>query len=172
MNLRRHMLRLRHRGVRLELPPSTRIGPGFALEAPGEATFICGPDVEFRRGCIVELIPGARLEIGAGTRFTYDCLIQAGVEVTIGSGCLFANGASVVDSRHRFRDPSRPMMEQGLEFNPVRIGDDVWVSSKATVAADVGDRAVIGAHAVVVRPVPAWTFAAGVPARAVETFGP
>jgi acetyltransferase-like isoleucine patch superfamily enzyme len=169
---RRQLLVRRNRHVRLEIPPSVHVGPGFTLVAPGEATLTLGDGVRFRHGCVVELIPGARLSIGRGTEFTYFCVVQAGVQVSIGAGCLFANGASVVESRHRFRDPTRPLLEQGLEFRPLTIGDGVWVSSKATVAADVGERAVIAAHAAVVRPIPAWTLAAGVPARPVETFGP
>jgi acetyltransferase-like isoleucine patch superfamily enzyme len=50
----------------------------------------------------------------------------------------------------------------------VHVGDDVWVASKATVAADVGDRAVIGANSVVTRPIDPFTVAAGAPARVLE----
>jgi acetyltransferase-like isoleucine patch superfamily enzyme len=166
---RRQLLVRRNRRLRLEIPPSVEIGPGFELVAPGEATLTLGDGVRFRHGCVVELIPGARLTVGRGTEFTYYCVVQAGVEVTIGAGCLFATGCSVVDSKHRFRDPQGP---RELEFHPVRIGDGVWVSSKATVAADVGERAVIAAHAAVVRPISAWTLAAGVPARPIDVFGP
>jgi acetyltransferase-like isoleucine patch superfamily enzyme len=169
---RRQLLRRRNRSLRLEIPPSVKVGPGFELYAPGDATLQIGAGVEFRHGCVIELIPGSRLTIGPGTQFTYFCVVQASATIDIGAGCLFANGASVVDSKHRFRDLAVPMIEQGLESAPLRIGDGVWVSSKATVAADVGERAVIAAHAVVVRPIPAWTLAAGVPARPVETFGP
>jgi acetyltransferase-like isoleucine patch superfamily enzyme len=113
---------------------------------------------------VIELEHDAVVRIGAGTVFTYNVVIQATVEVTIGKRCLFANGASVVDSKHAFRDADLAR----LDFAPVRVGDDVWVASKATVAADVGDRAVIGAGSVVTRPIDPFTVAAGAPARALE----
>ena len=139
---------------------------------PGPAELRIGAGVEFRRDCRIEMEHHSRVVIGAGTQFTYGVLIQCTKEVTIGSGCLFANGTSVVDSKHRFRDRDRRMRDQGLEFDALHIGDDVWVASKATVAADVGDHAVIAAHAVVTDPVPAWTLVGGVPARTLEYFGP
>jgi hypothetical protein len=90
------------------------------------------------------------LPIGAGTVFTYNTLIRATVEVSIGERCLFANGASVVDSKHAFR--RRP---RAPRVRPVRVGD----------------RAVIGANSVVTRPIEPLTVAAGAPARELERLG-
>jgi acetyltransferase-like isoleucine patch superfamily enzyme len=169
--LRRRLLVLRHPHATIVFEGPVRIGPGFSLHMPGKSTLIVGPNVEFRRGCHLEIEHGAEVRIGAGTQLTYDVLIQCTHRIEIGERCLFANGSSVVDSRHRYRERDLDV-SRGLDFWPVRIGDGVWVSSKATVAADVGDRAVVAAHAVVTKPVPAWTLAGGVPARVIEDFGP
>lgn len=48
---------------------------------------------------------------------------------------------------------------------PPRIGDRAYLGANAVVLADVGDDAVIGAGAVVLHPVPAGTAVAGNPAR-------
>ena len=64
------------------------------------------------------------------------------------------------------------MLEQGLDFKPLRIEDDVAVTSKCTIMADIGKRAFIGAGAVVTRPIPAYTVAVGAPARPIDYFGP
>jgi phosphonate metabolism protein (transferase hexapeptide repeat family) len=52
----------------------------------------------------------------------------------------------------------------------VTIGHDVWIGHGAVVLPGVriGNGAVIGANAVVTRDVPAYTIAAGVPARAMR----
>jgi acetyltransferase-like isoleucine patch superfamily enzyme len=143
------LVRAKHPRATLRLHRSVRFGPGFHVWMPGgRATLEIGPFVQFRRGCVIELEHDAVVRIGAGTVFTYNVVIQATVEVTIGERCLFANGASVVDSKHAFRDADLAK----LDFAPVHVGDDVWVASKATVAADVGDRAVIGSGSVVTRP--------------------
>jgi acetyltransferase-like isoleucine patch superfamily enzyme len=167
---RQRLVGLRHRHADLRWG-FVRLGPGFTLFCPGPATIEIGHGVEFRRNVHLELDHGARLVIGARTIFTHDVLIQCNKEIVIGERCLFANGSSVVDSKHAFDDPDRPMADQGLVLTPVRVGDDVWVSSKATVAADVGDRAVVAAGAVVTRPVAPWTVAGGVPARELRRVG-
>jgi acetyltransferase-like isoleucine patch superfamily enzyme len=168
---RRRLLLLRHRHATIVFEGPVRIGSGFSLHMPGKSTLVVGPNVEFRRGCQLEIEHGAEVRIGAGTQLTYDVLIQCTHRIEIGERCLFANGSSVVDSRHRYREPDLDD-SRGLEFWPVRIGDGVWVSSKATVTADVGERAVVAAHAVVTKPVPPWTLAGGVPASVIEQFGP
>jgi virginiamycin A acetyltransferase len=56
---------------------------------------------------------------------------------------------------------------QESRFRPVRIGEGTWVGTQAVVLADVGQFCVIGAGAVVTRPVPDHAIAVGVPARVV-----
>lgn len=49
----------------------------------------------------------------------------------------------------------------------VTIGANCWIGSRAVVLADVGDHAVVGAGAVVTRPVEPYTVVAGVPAKPI-----
>jgi acetyltransferase-like isoleucine patch superfamily enzyme len=57
-----------------------------------------------------------------------------------------------------------------LTRGPVRIGNDVWIGSRAIILSGVsiGDGAVIGAGAVVTRDVPAYAVAAGNPAAVLR----
>jgi acetyltransferase-like isoleucine patch superfamily enzyme len=64
------------------------------------------------------------------------------------------------------------MLEQGYDFTPIRIADDATITTKCTIIADVGTRAFVGANSLVTRPVPAYTVAGGVPAKALDYFGP
>jgi acetyltransferase-like isoleucine patch superfamily enzyme len=50
----------------------------------------------------------------------------------------------------------------------VRIGTGCWIGSAAVVMADVGRNTVVGAGAVVTRPLPDWVVAVGAPARPVR----
>jgi acetyltransferase-like isoleucine patch superfamily enzyme len=121
------LVRARHPRASLRLHRTVRFGPGFHLWMPsGRATLEIGPYVQFRRGCVIELEHDAVVRIGAGTVFTYNVVIQATVVVTIGERCLFATGASVVDSKHAFRDADLAWLDSA----PVCVGDDVWVASK------------------------------------------
>jgi len=85
-----------------------------------------------------------------------DVLIAAGVHVPSGA------------QTHGFTDPALPIREQPVSHRIVRIGAGSWIGSAAVVMADVGRNTVVGAGAVVVRPLPGWVVAAGVPARVVR----
>ena len=52
----------------------------------------------------------------------------------------------MLDGQHRFRDLDKPMLEQGYDFTPLRLEDDVTVTTKCTIMADIGTRAFIGAN--------------------------
>jgi acetyltransferase-like isoleucine patch superfamily enzyme len=61
-----------------------------------------------------------------------------------------------------------PFREQEGVRTLVRIGAGSWIGSNAVVMADVGPGCIVGAGAVVTRPLPARVLAAGVPARVVR----
>ena len=68
--------------------------------------------------------------------------------------------------------------EAGFDFQTIldgvkgdtRIGNDVWIGEKATImpGVTVGDGAVIAAHAVVTKDVPAYAVVGGNPARTIR----
>jgi acetyltransferase-like isoleucine patch superfamily enzyme len=169
---RKLAVRATHRHCRVEFEGPVRIGPGFSLDIPDRGTLIVGPGVDFRRGFVCEISGAGRVTIGAGSIFTSSTLIQCTTSIDIGRRCVFGQATMIVDGNHRFRDPDRPMLEQGYDYRPITIGDDVGVMTKCTIVADIGDRAFIGANSVVTRPVPPFCLAAGVPARVLEYFGP
>ena len=169
--LRKGWVQLRHPHADVQFGPGVYLGPGFSLHIPRAGTFIAGPGVEFRRGFRAEL-EGGRIEIGAGSVFTYYVLMQCTTSIEVGERCMFGQSTIVVDGNHRFRDLDKPMLDQGYDFTPVRIGDDATITTKCTIMADVGERAFVGANSVVTRPVPPYTVAVGAPAKPIEYFGP
>jgi acetyltransferase-like isoleucine patch superfamily enzyme len=164
---RRRWLVLRHPHVDIRFDGPVHLGPGFSLFCPEGGTFHVGPWVEFRRGFRAEL-HGGTITIGGGTVFTYDVILQCSSRIDIGERCIFGQSTTVVDGNHRFRDLDRPVLAQGYDLRPITIGDDATLLAKATVIADVGERAVVGANSVVTRPIPPFTVAAGTPARVIE----
>jgi acetyltransferase-like isoleucine patch superfamily enzyme len=50
----------------------------------------------------------------------------------------------------------------------VRIGADCWIGGGAVIMADVGPNTIVGAGAVVTRPLPEHVVAAGIPARVIK----
>ncbi len=170
--LRKHWVLARHPHADIRFGHHVYLGPGFSLHIPGPGSFIVGDWVEFRRDFRAEVDGAGRITIGSGCVFTYFVLVQCSTTIEIGERCTFGQSTIVLDAQHRFRDLTRPMLQQGYDFNPIKIEEDATTTSKCTIMADIGRRAFIGAGAVVTKPVPAYTVAVGAPARAIDYFGP
>jgi len=83
-------------------------------------------------------------------------LIAAGVHIPSGS------------KSHGFDDVTRSIRDQPSTLRLVRIGAGSWIGAGAVVMADVGRDTVVGAGAIVARPLPGGVIASGVPARVVR----
>jgi acetyltransferase-like isoleucine patch superfamily enzyme len=89
-------------------------------------------------------------------------------DVLIGSHVSITNGAA----QHGIERLDVPIREQPGVWPRVTIGRDSWVGDRAVIMADVGEHCVIGAGAIVNRPIPDYAIAAGVPARVVRSRRP
>ena len=148
------------------------LGPGFSLHIPWRATFHVGDNVEFRRNFRAELGHKSKITIGDGCYFTYDVILACSTSIEIGERCGFAQNTFVADGSHKYRELDKPFLEQGYSFRPLVIEDDVQIHSKCTIVAPIGTRTVLGANAMVSKPLPPYCLAAGVPARVLDYFGP
>lgn len=166
------MILATHTHCHVEFQGRAYIGPGFHLNIPDRGRLIIGPDVEFRRGFGCEISGSGLITIGAGSIFTRDAYLQCTTSIEIGKGVGIGQSCQVVDGNHRFRDWSAHWNRQGYNFRPLKIGDNAAIHSKCTVIADIGEGAVIGANAVVTKPIPPYCLAVGVPAKVIEYFGP
>ena len=140
---------------RLELGKGTLLEPGVWITAPGRA----------------------RVRIGEGTFLNLGVMIAAEELVEIGDHCMLANGCFVTDSSHRYDDPEKPVPWQGFTTKgPTRIGENCWLGANVVVTSGVtiGERCVIGANSVVTRDIPAFSVAAGAPAKVLRKieYGP
>jgi acetyltransferase-like isoleucine patch superfamily enzyme len=170
--VRKAGIRATHTHCRVEFQGPVRLGPGFQLDIPDAGTFIVGPGVDFRRGFVCEIVGNGRVTIGAGTTFTSHTLIQCSTSIDIGERCAIGQSTLIVDGRHRYLDADGHWLEQGYDYQPLRIGDGVGISDKCTIQNSIGDRSMIVSHSVVNREIPAYCVAAGVPARVIRRFGP
>jgi len=124
----------------------------------------CAPTATISFGTIFSKT-GARLDdrvyVGAGCALG---LVHIERDVLIGSGVHITSGRDT----HGTDDASRPIREQEGRAELVRIGAGSWIGSGAIVMADVGTNCVIGAGAVVTKPIPDAVVAAGVPAGVIR----
>jgi len=152
--------------------PSQRTGPfvierGCRFEVRPEATLHVGRGVVIRRHALVQV--DGRLTIGSGTFFNRSAHICCFEEIRIGSACRFGEFVSIHDENHLVTSSVRLDANQFVTA-PITIGDRVWVGAKASIlpGVTIGDDAVIAAHAVVNRDVPAGALVGGVPARVLR----
>ncbi|GAB3003120.1 acyltransferase [Amycolatopsis acidiphila] len=89
--------------------------------------------------------------------------------VRMGDGVRVGAHTSILGFNHRM-EPDEPIYRQGLTHKGITIGDDVWIGSHVVIVdgVTIGAHSVIGAGSVVTKDVPAWTVAAGNPARPIR----
>ncbi len=136
---------LRRAFYRLVLP---RCGAGSVI---GFGTVVSHPSAEI--GCDVYV--GVYCCLGA---------ITLEDDVLVGSHVSIMNGAA----QHGTERLDIPIREQPGVWPRVTIGRDTWIGDRAIVQADVGQHCLIGAGAVVTKPIPDFAVAVGVPARVVR----
>lgn len=170
--LRRRWLLFRHPHANIVFEGPVYLGPGFTVWIPDEGSLIVGAGVEFRRGVHIEISGDGVIRVGARTVFTHSALIQCSTEIEIGEDCGLGQALFMADGNHSFDDPSKPMHHQGYNFKPIKIGRGASIFSKVTILDNVGERALVAAHAVVTKPVPPYTLAVGAPAKPIRYFGP
>ncbi len=129
-----------------------------------------GPQVFLEPGVWLTAGDHGRIVLGEGTFLNQGVMVAAERLVEIGAHCMAANGCLITDGSHRFDDPEKPVPWQGFTTKgPTRIGDNVWLGANVVVTSGVtiGERCVIGANSVVTRDIPAFSIAAGAPARVI-----
>ncbi|GAA2290883.1 hypothetical protein GCM10010234_34840 [Streptomyces hawaiiensis] len=105
-------------------------------------------------------------EIRTGADCTLNPFTVVRGTVTLGDGVRIGAHTSLLGFNHGSA-PDLPVHRQPVTSRGITIGDDVWVGSHVVVVdgVTIGDHCVIGAGAVVTKDLPAWSVAAGNPAR-------
>jgi putative colanic acid biosynthesis acetyltransferase WcaF len=88
---------------------------------------------------------------------------QAPIE--LGYRCIISQNSHLCTGTHNYRSPQFELMA-----SPITIGRHAWVCADVFIGPGVtiGDGAVIGARAVVVRDMPEWTVCAGHPCKPIK----
>ena len=111
-----------------------------------------------------------RIEIGDDVVISRGTHIVALTEVSIGKGSMIGEYTSIRDANHS-RDPGRAIRDSGHTAKPIEIGREVWLGRGVAVlgGVQIGDKATVGANAVVTRDVPQGLTVVGIPATPIAS---
>ena len=134
----------------------------------------------------VSLPPGCAVSrgttIGRFTRINGPAVFRGIYPIEVGQFCAIGRHLLVISHNHRTTFPNLQLnlhesihpepvaKREFFEGQPVTIGNNVWIGDHVTIltGTSIGDGAVIGARAVVTRPIPPFAIAVGIPARVVK----
>ena len=130
----------------------------------------CGQDIIVKQHAYIG--KGLGLKIGDRSQIGHNSRI--GQHVTIGDDLLMGPDVVIMTSSHAFENPDIRINKQGpLPANPVNIGNDVWIGTRAIILPGVviGNHAIIGAGSVVTKDIPEKAIACGNPAKVIRYRG-
>jgi acetyltransferase-like isoleucine patch superfamily enzyme len=152
------------------IEPSVRVQGGLSAL---EKQLVFGKGIHLDQGVIVwvgeavgSICLGERVYVGP-----YSYLGTLDHKLEIGEDTMIGAHSYIITENHATQRKDIPYARQGYEGANVKIGKNVWIGCHVTIlpGVTIGDHAVIGAGAVVTKPVPAGEIWAGVPAKAIET---
>ena len=127
-----------------------------------------GEDIRIHEGVrfrgVHKITCGDRVEIGV------DNFLQASGGLTLGNRVMLGPGVMIWTVNHRFTDPDVPIAEQGYDYDPVVIEDDVWIGAGSFIMPGVHlpRGCIVSARSVVAKKrYTPWSILAGYPARVI-----
>lgn len=109
---------------------------------------------------------GKNIKVGKNVFINSCCKFQDQGGIEIGNGVLIGHNVTLATLNH----DERPNYRQNIYPKPIKIGDNVWIGSNATIlqGITIGNGAIVGANALVTKDVPTNTIVAGVPAKVIR----
>jgi acetyltransferase-like isoleucine patch superfamily enzyme len=120
------------------------------------------------RVCLGSVICDPRSEIGSHVYIGTYCemgWVRIGDDTLVASRVMIPSGKRV----HGYDRLDIPIRMQPGNAEQVVVGTDCWLGTGAVVMAEVGNKTVVGAGAVVVKPLPAESLCGGNPARMIRS---
>jgi galactoside O-acetyltransferase len=158
----------------ISLADNVCIGDNGVLFARSGRGITLGEAVQVKHGVYLDTeSTEGYIEAGPHVYIGIGCCLHGHKGLEIGEHTLLAQNITITPFSHKFEDPDMPIIRQGGHSRKVTIGRDCYIGKCACVlySADIGDGSVIGAGAVVVKSVPPFSVAVGVPARVIRQRG-
>ena len=176
------LLELKMRGFQISSPirlfghPICSRFPGSSISLGSHVTLDSSPRANPLGGsspCVLRtMTSAAHLTLGDRVGLS-SSVIVAGNSIEIGEDTILGAGAMVLDNDCHVLGPGFSWLtEYSKNSKPVKIGRGCFIGARSIILKGVtlGDRVIIGAGSVVTKDIPAYSIAAGNPARIVRTL--
>lgn len=119
--------------------------------------------------------PESKIVFGEKTEIGNHSTISAYNEIIFGDSVLTGPHVFISDHNHNYDDPNIPVCEQGVKIKSgarIIVDSGTWIGTNAVIVGNVhiGKNCVIGANSVVLRDIPDYSVAAGIPAKVVKKY--
>jgi acetyltransferase-like isoleucine patch superfamily enzyme len=167
-----HNITLRH-PHKITIGDNSFIDEGAVLDAKGDADqgIFIGDNVIVGRNSILSC-KGGSIHLGDFANISANCSLLSESKIVLGKHTFLAGQCYLVaGGNHSFERTDIPIMFQpSVRKGGIVIGSDCWLGASVVVLDGVSleEGCVIGAGAVITKSFPAYTVAAGVPARTVR----
>ncbi len=111
-----------------------------------------------------------RIVCGDDVDIGVDNFLQASGGLTLGDRVMLGPGVMIWTVNHRFDDPDAPIAQQGYDYDPVVIDNDVWIGARVFImpGVHIPEGCIVSAGSVVAKKkYPPWSILAGYPARVI-----
>lgn len=159
----------------ISLGDNVRIADNVTLMArgPGGITLEDGARLNDRVYLDTESAVTGYIHIGKKAYIGTGATLFGHKGLEIGDHALIGQNVTCTPFSHIFEETDKTIYSQGGYSKKVTIGRDVYVGMGVTImyTGDIGEGSVIGAGAVVVKPIPEYSVAVGNPARVIRKRG-
>lgn len=121
-----------------------------------------------------DIIGSPEIIIGDNCSIRDFCHISAIKSIRIGNNLLTGTNVLITDNSHGANSIEEmnlnPSLRKPYSKGPVIIGNNVWLGNNVCVmpGVTIGDGVVIGANSIVTHDIPAYSIAAGIPAKIIK----
>lgn len=168
--LKATLIFLRAQGIKLG--KDVYIGKFVNIQIDNQGQLIIGDQVVILDYTNIFIHSNASIEIGDSTFISHHCELASSQSILIGKECALAAYCTIIDTDKDYTDYNTPMPLRRAITSPIILENNVWLAYKVTVlkGVQIEQNCVVAANAVVTKNIPAYSTAAGVPAKVIKHF--